>query len=155
MWDNTKSLKLSLFITRVFCVALILFAIFAYPFFKWYVTVYISDTRNFVVTLLTVSAYFAMPPAAVTLGCLNKLLVNISKKITFEQENVKLLRIISWCCFYITAEGIILSIIYAPNISLSFIIITVAAFFVGLIVRVVKNVFVSAIEIKEENELTI
>lgn len=155
MWDNTKSLKLSLVITRVFGVLLILFAIFAYPFFKWYVGGFSNDTRNFVVIMLTVSSYFAMPPAAVTLYCLNKLLVNISKKITFEQQNVKLLRIISWCCFYIVAEGIILSIIYAPNISFSFIIITVSAFFVGLLVRVVKNVFESAIEIKEENELTI
>lgn len=155
MWDNTKSIKLSLVITRAFGVLLILFAIFAYPFFKWYVSVFSSDTRNFVVIMLTVSAYFAMPAAAVTLYCLNKLLVNISKKVTFEFENVKLLRIISWCCFYIVLEGIILSIIYAPNISFSFIIITVSAFFVGLLVRVVKNVFESAIEIKEENELTI
>lgn len=155
MWDKTKSIKLSLFITRFFAVVLVAIAIFAYPFFKWYVFDFFNDESQFTVNLLTFGAYFSIPPAGITLYCLNKLLMNIKVQKTFEKENVKMLRIISWCCFYVVLEGIICSIVYAPNFSFAFLVVTFSAFFVGLLVRVVKNVLDSAIEIKEENELTI
>ncbi|MBP0977893.1 MAG: DUF2975 domain-containing protein [Oscillospiraceae bacterium] len=80
------------------------------------------------------------------------LLNNISKKKIFVPENVKNLRIISWCCFAVTALLAVWGILTFLEI------IFLAAFitgFIGLILRVVKNVFEEAVCIKEENDFTV
>ena len=65
-------------------------------------------------------------------------------------SNVKLLRILSYCCFSVTLIFIYFSI-YTP-VSLA---IALAAAFMGLILRVLKNVFSQAVELREENDLTV
>ncbi|WP_044975290.1 DUF2975 domain-containing protein [Ruminococcus sp. HUN007] len=80
------------------------------------------------------------------------LLNNISKKKVFVRENVRNLRFISWCCFAVTA------ILAAWGIVTFLEIIFLAAFitgFIGLILRVVKNVFEEAVALKEENDFTV
>ena len=80
------------------------------------------------------------------------LLNNISKKKIFVPENVKNLRIISWCCFAVAALLAVWGILTFLEI------IFLAAFivgFIGLILRVVKNVFEEAVSIKEENDFTV
>ena len=80
------------------------------------------------------------------------LLNNISKKKIFVPENVKNLRIISWCCFAVSALLAVWGILTFLEI------IFLAAFitgFIGLILRVVKNVFEEAVCIKEENDFTV
>ena len=80
------------------------------------------------------------------------LLNNISKKKIFVPENVKNLRIISGCCFAVTTLLAVWGILTFLEI------IFLAAFitgFIGLILRVVKNVFEEAVCIKEENDFTV
>ena len=79
-----------------------------------------------------------------------KLLFNIKKGDIFITANVKYLRRISWCCFAVAAITFVGGIFYVP-----FGFIAIAAAFVGLMLRVVKNVMQNAVEIKTENELTI
>ncbi len=81
---------------------------------------------------------------------LNRLLKNIAADRIFIEENVKILRILSWCCYLV---GIVMAI-YSFE-AYPFVIIAAAAAFFGLIIRVLKNVFAKAVEIKEENDATI
>ena len=104
--------------------------------------------------------FYAMVPAGyVALVCIDKLLMNIKKDIVFDKKNVKLLRIISWSCFYAAAVCIVAFVLvwltFSYGVGIGLILLTAGAGFMGLVVRVVKNVFEAAIEIKDENDLTI
>ena len=88
--------------------------------------------------------------AYVTLYSLLRLLVNIRQEQVFVKANVCYLQRISWCCFAVALITAIGGVQYLP-----FWFIAIAAAFVGLMLRVVKNVMENAVEIKAENELTI
>ena len=79
-----------------------------------------------------------------------RLLFNIKKDEIFINANVKYLRLISWCCFVVAIITFVGGVFYVP-----FLLIAVAAAFVGLMLRIVKNIMQNAVEINEENELTI
>ena len=70
--------------------------------------------------------------------------------IIFDDRNVSLLRLLSWCCVAASLITIVAGHFYLP-----FFIVGVAAGFFAVILRVIKNVFRAAIDIKTENELTI
>ena len=86
----------------------------------------------------------------VTLYSLMRLLLNIKKDAIFVTPNVKYLRCICWCCFAVSLITLISGILYIP-----YLFVSVAAGFVGLMLLVVKNVMENAVQLKEENELTI
>jgi hypothetical protein len=94
--------------------------------------------------------YFCCIPAMAALICLHILLGNIKKEKVFIMGNVKLLRVISWCCF---AAAFIM--VFALYYYFLFGLMAVAFGFIGLIVRVVKNVIEEAVHIKAENDFTI
>jgi hypothetical protein len=94
--------------------------------------------------------YLCAVLAFTALYFLNKLLRNIRSEDIFITENVRILRILSWCCYFVGIVMAVYSILEYP-----FIVISAAAAFFGLILRVLKNVFTKAVEIKEENEGTI
>ena len=81
---------------------------------------------------------------------MHRLLRNLRRERVFEQENVTLLRAISWLCIAVGVVTLVSGFYYT-----SFFLVAAAAAFCGLIVRVVKNVFEQAIEIKTENDYTI
>ncbi len=101
--------------------------------------------------------YLVVPAGYAALICLDKLLANVKQNKVFERSSVTLLRILSYCCFYAAAVGIVsYFVIAATSTPLeSIFILSLGEGFVGLVVRVVKNVFEKAIEIKEENDLVI
>lgn len=68
----------------------------------------------------------------------------------FSEKSVCLIRYISWCCFLIG----LLFIVPGYYFTLAFV-VAFAAMFLGLCVRVVKNVIEEATEIKSENDLTV
>lgn len=94
--------------------------------------------------------YLCAAFAFTALFYLNRLLKNIAEDRIFIEENVKILRILSWCCYFV---GIVMAV-YSFE-AYPFVIIAAAAAFFGLIIRVLKNVFAKAVEIKEENDGTI
>jgi hypothetical protein len=100
--------------------------------------------------LLLPLLYACYAPALTVLFSLNKLLTNIRRSEVFTRANVRLLRIISWACF---AAALILA--FGAFISFLFCVMAVPVAFIGLIVRVVKNVVAAAAELKEENDFTI
>ena len=79
-----------------------------------------------------------------------RLLGNLRRAQVFVPENVELLRHVSWCCVAGALVALGGSLFYLP-----FLFVALAAGFMALIVRVVKNVFQQATEMKSELDLTI
>lgn len=94
--------------------------------------------------------------ALVTVGVADILLILLLRKVrqaqVFTPTAVALLRGISWCCFVecviLMAKGCLLVM---PGI----IIVAAVAAFLGIVLRVVKNVIEEATAIKSENDFTI
>ncbi|MCQ2462625.1 MAG: DUF2975 domain-containing protein [Clostridia bacterium] len=156
IWDSGKSVSLTLVIAWLFAAALLICMIIA-PFVipNWFTFRY-TDGDNEYKTLysyayVVIAAFYICCPAGICcIASLIKLLTNIKKDIVFVPANIKLLRILSWCCFFVTAVSFVSSFFYIP-----FAIVFASSGFLGLILRVVKNVMARATEIKNENDLTI
>lgn len=110
----------------------------------------ISFQRDNVTVPLLITFYVCATFGFVILFVLNKLIKNIGSEKVFIDENVKLLKILSYCCFAIA----VVTLIFARFRILVFV-ITFAAAFIGLILRVIKNCFTEAIRLREENDFTI
>lgn len=78
------------------------------------------------------------------------LLLRVRKGMVFTSASTELVRGISWCCFLLGAVFAVLGIYFQLAFILAF-----AAVFLGICLRVVKNVLEEATEIKEENDLTV
>ena len=109
----------------------------------------ISFQRDNVTVPLLITFYVCAAFGFVILFVLNKLIKNIGSEKVFIDENVKLLKILSYCCFAIA----VVTLIFARFRILVFV-ITFAAAFIGLILRVIKNCFTEAIRLREENDFT-
>jgi len=68
----------------------------------------------------------------------------------FNGRSVALIRLISWCCFAEAVMFVGLAFYYLVGVLMAFVFL-----FMGLIVRVVKNVIEEAVFLKEENDLMI
>ena len=110
----------------------------------------ISFQRDNVTVPLLITFYVCAAFGFVILFVLNKLIKNIGSEKVFIDENLKLLKILSYCCFAIA----VVTLIFARFRILVFV-ITFAAAFIGLILRVIKNCFTEAIRLREENDFTI
>ena len=84
------------------------------------------------------------------LGMLFALLLLVQRKKVFTAAAVELIRFISWCLIFM---GVILIALTFCRIFALF--IGAAILFVGLTIRVVKNVIEAAVCLKEENDLTV
>ena len=155
MWNKDKSVILSIAVCFILA-AILTLLLFAGP---WAVRIWFTAFRGMAAdspgvqrlcTLFSACFYPCAPLAYLTLYSLLRLLFNIKNENTFTTQNVKYLRRISWSCFGVALITIVGGIYYLP-----FLFVAVAAAFVGLLLRVVKNVMHSAAELKSENELTI
>ena len=154
MWNSEKSVRLSIFCTRLVMVLLAACAVLLPRMMEWY-----GDTRQGAYAQLYAEAhslplmivlYLCCIPAASALVCLDRLLCAIRKGDVFVERNVTLLRILSWCCF-----AVALLFFVAGRFYVLFFAAGAAAGFIGLILRVVKNVIQQAVLIKAENDFTI
>lgn len=149
MWSGKKSISLSKFCVIIFTVMLIVTVISAPWLVRWLMDFSRADLAGKEALFLS-TIYSGSVPAAVLLFCLYRLLRHIELEQVFITANVEYLRRISWCCF----AGAVICFASIPYyVPWSF--IAVAAAFMGLIVRVVKNVIAQAVELKNESELTI
>ena len=155
MWNRENSITLSIVVCFIFTVILTLGLFFG----PWVAITWLNIYRGFslelpaIKSILTVFCACYYPCsifAYITLYSLLKLLFNIKNGEIFIHSNVKYLRRISWCCFVVAFITLVGGIFYIP-----FLFIAIAAAFVGLMLRIVKNVMQNAVEIKAENELTI
>ena len=147
MQHYKKSLMITLVIDRI-CIAVWIACLFLVPqIARWY-DMYSNKESIFI--QLVILLYLAMIPAAIILVKINTLLSNIQIEKVFEHDNVKCLKIISYCCFVIAVLAAIM--IYWRILAF---VVVVAFGFVGLLLRVLKNVFEQAVVLREENDLTV
>ena len=94
--------------------------------------------------------YLCVPPVLYALWCIDRLLHNILLEQVFVEENVRRLRRIRWCCAGVSLICVPAACFYQPLI---FMVVIMA--FLALMVSVVKNVMAAAVELQEENDLTV
>ena len=149
MWDHKKSLRLSQVVTALVALAVVA-ALAGGP---WLVNELISVSPSVSLSqfwLFIATLYSGGVLALAMLLFLFLVLCNLAQGQVFEQKNVRLLRGLSWCCFLGAAISAVSGLYYLP-----WLVVALAAGFVGLIVRVVKNMLAEAIVLKEENDLTV
>lgn len=110
----------------------------------------VSISARDVTVPLLITFYTCAAAGYVILFILDRLVNNIIKGEVFTNDNVKYLRIMSYCCFFISAVA--LAFAYFRFLSC---IVTFSSLFFALILRVLKNCFEEAVRIKEENDWTI
>ncbi len=149
-WTETESITLSRVITGIFGALLVAADIGGWWLVRFVCDNVVQDHGPAGFWGLMIGLYLCSVPAYFLLAGLYRLLKNLEKDRVFVAENVILLRRVSWCC--VMAAVICLCI--AP-VWPSLFLVAVAASFMALIVRVVKNVFVRAIGMKDELDYTV
>lgn len=149
-WTKDRSIKLSLFCIYFF--AAVLFVLDAYSLIRPFrMQMLISrflfgaDKTVFFIVFETCSVF-----AWICLYHLYRLLKNMGGETVFTKENVKHLRVISWCCAGVSAVTFIGCFFWLPSFT-----VTAASAFMMLIVRIVKNVMSEAAEMKDELDYTV
>ena len=155
MWNKDKSLILSRILTLAAAMAAVIVAIFIPSISEWYQFEMAAEAnsifdRSTMFIPLCVTLYLCDVLALAALWNLHILLRNISKDEVFIQNNTNCLRRISWICMGV---GVIMMLFGLW--SSIFIFFGMCALMFGLIMRVLKNVFEKAVEIKSENDFTI
>lgn len=99
---------------------------------------------------LVILLYLCLVPVALADGFLVKLLLLVRKRQVFTDGAVSCLRTISWCCCIEAGLLALGAIYYYLMPALAFV-----AGFLGLVLRVVKNVIEEAVALKAENDFTV
>lgn len=94
--------------------------------------------------------YCCVPIILYALWCIDRLVGNILKDLVFVTDNIRFLRRIRWCCAGVGGICLGSGLLYPPLLFLAMIMA-----FLALTVSVVKNVMAAAVEIREENDLTV
>ncbi len=140
LWDNSKSLLLTTWWMRI---ALVLWCGMA-------VAVPVLFFMQQIAFDILVLFGFLFVPILLAFYGLHKMLSNIRRGVVFSVQNTADLRLVSWACFFAAVFLLIASIRWPILIFASGVI-----GFLGLFVRVIKNMLTEAIDIKEENDFTI
>ena len=148
MWTKDYSIRLSVFFTRFFLVLLAAGLFLAPQVVGWFIES--AGGRPVYTVRICAAFYCCAGPAAVLLLSLNRLLAGISLGEVFTAGNIALLRRCSWCCMIVAAICLLF-----PAALFYCLLVAAAAAFIGLILRVIKNVFQQALALKEENDYTI
>ena len=153
--SGKSSVNLSIFISGAFFVVLAVVGIFLPPVVKALLQFPSEITSRVNITdidivLVTIAAYLILAVALLTNVLLFSLLLQVKKENVFSNKCIGLIRGISWCSIGIGVLFALLTYYFTLSLVVAF-----AAFFLGLCVRVVKNVIEKATEIKNENDLTV
>ena len=140
MWDNSKSLLLTTWWMRIAMVVWCILGI-AVP------TLFFMRQIPFDILILFCLLF---APILLAFYGLHKMLSNIQQGLIFSVQNTASLRLVSWACFFAAIFLLIAAFKWPVLIFASGVIS-----FLGLFVRVIKNMLSEAIAIKEENDFTI
>ena len=148
------SAALSLAICAASAVLLLVWVVTFPRFFHWFYLTYHHIVENpytlSVLKRVIIAFYGCAPFAAAALYCLIRLLLNIMKDRAFISQNVMYIRLVAVCCYAVAVITLVSGVRYFPLLIICF-----ATGTVGTLLLVMKNLFRSAVELKEENELTI
>lgn len=153
MLTKTKSLLLSRILAVALTVIVLILTFFVPIIAEWYESFSMGEGLFGDADIelpMCITLYVCEALALFALHSLHVLLANINHGEVFIQRNTTCLRRISWACMLASCAFFIFG--------LWRFIFMFAAFFAvmfGLIMRVLKNVFESAVEMKSENDFTI
>lgn len=158
--------KISAKVSLAICIAsavLLLIWLFSFPeFFSWLYNIYngftegvsreqaVVDRAENIVKTVVYAFYVCAPFAAAAIYFLIRLLLNIIHEVIFTKRNVKYLKIISYICYCVMLITLVFGVLYIPILIIAF-----ATGLLGTLLRVVKNLMETAVEIKNENDMTI
>ena len=149
MWNNQRSVLLSQFCVLLFSVVLLAVIVFTPSLVRWLIAFSRAELQGRELYFFS-TIYIGSIPAALLLYSLFRLLKQIASRQMFLAENVGHLRCISWCCYAGAVVCFISALYYFP-----WLVIAVPAGFMGLIVRVVKNVVALGVELQHEADYTV
>ncbi|MBQ8647308.1 MAG: DUF2975 domain-containing protein [Oscillospiraceae bacterium] len=151
-WNDRRSLELSRWCVRGFCLVLAAVDVGCYPLVKWYMSMNRQTMGQGLWDglLMMGSIWLISVPAWAALYRLGQLLKNIAAGQVFTPENVRALRIISWCFVTAGALCFVSAFHYLP-----WGIFAAACGFMALLMRVVKNCFEQAVLMKDELDFTV
>jgi hypothetical protein len=149
-WSKDRSVTLSFACTRaVMALALVLGLCLPYLCVSGFFEHRALIAPGSIFWLMPIYYSFCVP-AFIALITLDRMLRSIRNDAVFVHSNVSCLRIISHCCL---AAALIL--LASSLVSVVFFALAILATFFGVIMRVVKNLFAAAVDIKSENDFTI
>lgn len=99
---------------------------------------------------ITAGFYTCVPVVLYALWCIDRIIANLLKDEVFVLANVRYVRRIRWCCAGVSGICVPAACFYPPLI---FMVVIMA--FLALTVSLVKNILAAAVELREENDLTI
>ena len=146
-WTRSKSIAMTQVFLLLFALVLLGIDLFAFRLIPWYLGLRLLE--RFTVHM-TVTLYAASVFGWVFLWYMWRLLAHISAGSVFTRENVRALRIVSWCCAGAAAVFFASGFYYFP-----FFLLAAAGAFMMLIVRIVKNILQKAEEMKSELDFTV
>ncbi len=148
-WTRDKSILLSLVCVWLFAAALLALDVGVFWLARRFFVVLRGAPWQYAL-FTTISVYLCSVPAWLTLWSLRKLLRKLRAGTVFTEENVRLLRCVSWCCAIAALVTALNALYYLP-----YLFVAVAEGFMALIVRIVKNAFQEAAAMRSELDLTI
>lgn len=147
-WTKDRSIGLSIVCIYVFAAVLLAADIFCYQLTGWFIRLRGMNWQQGIGMMVVV--YVCSVFAWITLYQMLRLMRNLRRGEVFVAANVRAMRIVSWCCAGVAVICLACMLWYLP-----FVFMAMAAGFMCLIVRIVKNVFQQAIAMKDEMDLTI
>lgn len=159
--SKTLSVRISFVLALVFALALVAIGAVAWN----YTAILFPGSGLEPLPAIVIATYPEVVTALIADLMLVKLLHNVSRETVFVPENVTCIRTISWMCFaeaiLFSGEGIAAYLsaqtagVQKHFLLAVFLIIAFACAFMGLVVRVVKNIIEQATAIKSENDFTV
>ena len=155
LWNSKRSIIL----TKFCILALMLTSVIMMFYGKYLISRFliltggakIDISNEFSFYIITFISYMLGIIALLTLFCMLRFIVNLENDLVFVPQNIKWLRFISYGCLSAGLLLIITTVVYHKL----FLVLSLAALFMMLIVRVIKNAFEQAVKMKEELDLTI
>ena len=155
LWNSKKSIIL----TKFCILALMVISVIMMFCGRYLISRFLSMTggakinisKELSLYIITFISYILGIIAQVTLFCMLKFVTNLEKDLVFIPQNIKWLRFISFGCLSAGLLLIIVTVVYHKL----YLIFSLAALFMMLIVRVIKNAFEQAVKMREELDLTI
>ena len=144
-----SSVKATLFVNRFLCFVMAGLLAFLPSLLDWYMT--LRPGMGAVPRLaLTLCFYCSAPAVFLALWELDRLLRSIMGGQVFVRANVRSISTVRWCCLAVTLVCIVAACFYPPLIFMGIIM-----FFLTMVLSVLCSVMAAAVEIREENDLTV
>ena len=148
MERNAAITRVTLWVNRFICLVLAAFVVLLPILLRWYAGFRpLTDSARYAILL---AFYPCAIAAALALFRMDRLLDAILQEQIFTLKNVNHIRAIRWCCAAISLVCLPATFFYMP---LGFMVVIMA--FLSLVITVLVRVMTAAVEIREENDLTI